>query len=244
MICTSSLYEACHDLSTSYPLAAKAVNRSGTVSSMVLMLEDGDGAGFFVLSSDCREAAPSYSVWPWPAGDIVDIDAEDSAVVPHAIVNAVTRGVPIPRDGSLFGWTCGEVVVALIVIYAEYTPAHPEPGWAVMPLVGTPEAQWPTFTGQRLFGHWSWEQYRRGSIISLDDLIAVTPATAYWVNTKAILGSDCCAVAHDISAPGGYVLRRGCYAYYESLQAGRLVPSLEALLAAPDKIDLAPRFQR
>src|SRR6266481_7605868 len=119
MIRTSSLYEACHNLFTSYPLAAKAVNQSGTVRSMVLMLEDGDNAGFFVLSNDCHLDKPSYSVWPWPDGSIVDVQAGDSAAVPYAVVNAVTRGVPVPRDGSLFGWAYGDIITALIVIYAD-----------------------------------------------------------------------------------------------------------------------------
>jgi hypothetical protein len=244
MICTNSLYEASHELFTGYPLATRTVNRSGTVRSMVLMLQDGEDRGFFVLSQDRGDAKPSYSLWPWPAGDIVDIEVESSIDVPDVAVNAVTRGVPIPRDGSLFGWTGGDAISALIVVYAEYTPAYPEPGWAVMPLAGTPEAQWPPFTGEPLFGHWSWEQFQAGSIISLEGLIAETPDTVCWVDTKAVLGSDCCAVARDISTRAGHVLRHGCYVYFQALRAGKPVPSLKALLADPGKIDLAPRFQR
>ena len=244
MIRANSMYETGHELFTDYPLAARTVNRSGTVRSLVLMVQDGADQGFFVLSQDCRDARPSYSLWPWPAGDIVDIEAETSVDVPDLAVNALTRGVPIPRDGSLFGWTDGDAITALIVIYAEYTPAYPEPGWAVMPLAGTPEAQWPPFTGEPLFGHWSWEHYQGGSIISLDGLIAETPDTVCWVDTKAILGSDCCAVARDISAPEGQVLQRGCYVYFEALRVGKIAPSLNALLADPGKIDLAPRFEQ
>lgn len=244
MIRTNSLYEASHELFTGYPLATRTVNRSGSVRSMVLMLQEGDVDGFFVLSQDYGDAKPTYSLWSWPAGDIVDIDAESSADVPHVAVAAVTCGVPIPRDGSLFGWTDGNAVNALVVVYAKYTAAYPEPGWAVMPFAGTPEAQWPPFTGEPLFGHWSWEQYRAGNIISLDALIAETPDTVCWVDTKAILGSDCCAVARDISTPEGHMLQRGCYVYFQALRAGKPVPSLKALLADPSKIDLAPRFQR
>lgn len=244
MICISSLHEACRNLFSSYPLAAKAVNRSGTVQSMVLMLEDGDNAGYFVLSSDSRRAEPSYSVWPWPDGDSAEIEGEGSAALPYAVVDAVTRGIPIPRDGSLFGWMHENVVAALVVVYAEYMPAYPEPGWAVMPLVGTPEAQWPKFTGRPLFGHWSWGQCRSGGLISLDDLITANPATVYWVDTKVSLGSDLCAVAHDISAPEGYTLRHGCYVYYEVLRLRKPEPSLDALLAEPGKTDLASRFHR
>lgn len=243
MLRTSSPYEACHTLFARYPQAVGAVDPSRTVYSMVLMLPDGHDAGFFVLSRQDGESGSSYSLWSWPAGDVVDIDAEGRAPVPGQAVNAVTRGVPIPRDGSLLGWTRSGEVTALIVIYASYTLAHPEPGWAVMPRAGTPEAMWPSFTGGTLFGHWSWEQYRAGCIVSLDRLIAAVPDTFCWVDTTAILGSNCCVVARDITGPSGYTLRRGRYVDYEVLRAGKAVPALEALLADPGKIDLAPRFR-
>lgn len=106
MIRTNSLYEASHELFTGYPLATRTVNRSGSVRSMVLMLQEGDVDGFFVLSQDYGDAKPTYSLWSWPAGDIVDIDAESSADVPHVAVAAVTCGVPIPgMDPCLGGQT-------------------------------------------------------------------------------------------------------------------------------------------
>lgn len=244
MICTRSLYEACQKLFTDYPLAVRTVNRSGTVRSMVLMIPTGDDEEFFVLSCDRGGGEQSYELWAWPAGEIVDITIESVPSVPPLAVTAVTCGVPIPQDGSLFGWVCDDSVSALIVIYSEYSVDCPEPGWAVMPLTSAPEESWPPFTGERLFGHWSWEEYRSGSIISLDRLIAETPETVYWVDTKKALGSDCCAVARDISPREGAVLQRGRYVYYHALRAGERVPPLTDLLASPDAIDLAPRFRR
>ena len=211
---------------------------------MVLMLQGEDNGGFYALSHVSDEDMSPYSLWSWPAGEIMNIEAGDSGALPSMAVKAVSQGVPIPRDGSLFGWVSGGVITSLIVIYAEYTPTYPEPGWAVMPLVGTSEAQWPPFTGQRLFGHWSWEQYQAGSIISLDDLIAETPDTVCWVDTEAVLGSDSCVVARDIRTPNGHVLRRGCYVYYQVLRTRTPVPPLEGMLADPSTIDLTPRFQR
>ena len=243
MLRTSSPYQACRALFDRYPLAARTVDRSGTVCSMTLMLPDGHDAGFFVLSHQLGESRSSYSLWSWPAGDVVDIDAEGGATLPDQAVNAVTRGVPIPRDGSLLGWTHDGDVTALIVIYATYTSAHPGPGWAVMPRAGTPEALWPPFTGEPLFGHWSWEQCEAGSIVFLDRLIGAVPNMVCWVDTTAIFGSNCCVVARDIIGPSGYTLRRGRYVDYEVLRADKAVPTLEALLDGPDKIDLAPRFQ-
>jgi hypothetical protein len=156
----------------------------------------------------------------------------------------VTCGVPIPQDGSLFGWASGDVISALIVIYAEYSDEYPEPGWAVMPLTSASEEHWPPFTGERLFGNWSWEEYKSGNTISLDRAIAETPEAVYWVDTKDMLGSDCCAVARDISPRKGVLLRRGRYVYYEALlQAGEHVPSLTELLTSPGALDLTPRFR-
>ena len=241
---TRSLYEACLGLFAAYPLASRSVNRSGTVCAMVLMLAGGDGAGFHVLSHRRGTGRSSFLIWPWPAGEIAEIEAGGDADVSDVAADAVTRGVPIPRDGSLLGWSIRGDITALVIVYAKYTPDSPEPAWSVMPLVGIPETQWPPFAGERLFGCWSWEDYRAGRIVSLDDLIARTPDTVFWVDTKAVLGSDCCAVARDATSPDGHTLRRGSYVYYEALRAGKPVPPLRALLADASKIDLASRFQR
>lgn len=244
MIRTTSRYEACQELFASYPIAARAVGHSGAIRSIVLMLRDGDDARFFVLSQNCDNGVPLYSLWPWPAGDIVDIEADGSALIPDAVVNVVTCGVPLPRHGSIFGWTERDAITALVVIYTEYEPARPLPRWTVMPHAGISEPQWPPFTGKPLFGQWFWEHYRAGRIVPLDGLIAETPNTVYWVNTQAILGSDCCAVARDVRSLERHTLRRGRYVYSEVLRAGAPIPSLTALLADTGKIDLAPRFRR
>jgi hypothetical protein len=209
---------------------------------MVLLFRDGDNAQFSLLSQESGEEGPSYSLHPWPVGDIVDIDTDGMTVVPDAAVNAVTHGVPIPRDGSVFGWTYGEAVSALVAVYAAYTPASPQPIWTVMPLAGVPAAQWPPFTDERFFGDWFWEHHRAGRLILLDDLIARTHNTVFWVDTRAILGSDSCAVARDIRSLKGCTLQRGRYVYYQALREGKPVPPLSALLADTTKIDLAPRF--
>ena len=242
MIRVSSLYETCHELFSDYPLVVRAEDPSETARSMVLSLQDGDHERFFILSSDRHEDRPCYSLRSWRAEGVVNIEA-DGSTISDAAVDAVTRGVPIPQDESLFGWRYGDDIVALVVFYTTYTPACPEPCWSVMPLADIPEAQWPPFTGERFFGHWFWEHYWAGNIVSVDGLVAGTPDTAFWVDTQAILGSDCCVVARDIKSSDGYRLRRGRYIYHKALREDRPVPSLEALLADPGKTDLAPRFR-
>jgi hypothetical protein len=238
MIPTSHVYAACRDLFDAYPLAVSAVNHFSTMHSMVLMLPDGDDVRFFVLLRIRGEGRPVYTLSPWRADGAVEIAADGE--VPDQAADAVTRGVPIPRDGSMFGWTCQEIVSALIVVFARYTPDSPTPAWSVMPLVGIPEAQWPPFTGERFFGPWFWEHHRAGNIIGLGGLIAANPGTVFWVDTFEALGSDCYVVACDIKTPEGHILRRGKYVDAAALQAGAVAPSRTDPLADASKTDLSP----
>ena len=242
MAVTTALDEACHELFSGHPLAARDVNLAGTIRSMVLMVCDGGQAWFFVLSQGCGYDMPVYSLCPWPCGDVVDVDADGS--VPGYVVNAVRRGVPLPRHGSMFGWTTDDAVDALVVVYSEHVPGRPVPCWTVMPLAGLPAARWPPVTGQRFFGPWFWEEYRAGRIVLLDDVIAQAPGAVFWVNTRQALGSASCAVARDVVGAAGHTVRRGRYVNSEALRAGRPVPSLTALLAEASKIDIAGRFRR
>lgn len=237
------LYEACDRLFKSYRLAVTSVNRLGSVRSMVLMDQD-EGAGkFFILSRDASGYRPFYSVCSWQGGEVVDIDADTIGAVSSVIVSALTHGVPIPQHGSLWGSADSNFISALIAVYADHTPARLEPSWALMPFTDIPEVEWPSFAQERTLGHWFWEDYRSGKIIWLASLIAKVPHAVFWIDTNAILGSECCAVAREIRSPRGPILRRGRYVHYGALKAGKPVPSLSDLLTDKSKIDLAPRFQ-
>lgn len=240
----SSLYEACGDLFVGYPLAVGAVSPGGSARSMVLLHQEGGDVNFFVLTRDHHDDQVSYTLRRWHEPGGVDIGPGAPPAVSHRFAAAITHGVPIPRHGSLCGWQQDGVISALIVVYAEYTPKSPVPSWTTMPLVGIPEAEWPPFADEPLFGQWFWEHYRAGRIISLGGLLARTSGLVFWADTVPILGSGCCAVAHDIRSPEGWTLQRGRYVYYQALRAGKPVPSLKALLADSGKIDLASRFQR
>jgi hypothetical protein len=242
MSCTSRLYQACRDLFDAYPLAVVAVDEDPTMQSMVLMLAGDDDVNFFVLLRDYGDGRAAYTVIPWHADGPVIIEP-DGGDVPDLAANVVLRGVPIPRDGSLFGWIHGRPVTALIVVYSRYTPDRRAPTWSVLPLVGIEKADWPPFTDERLFGHWFWDHYRAGSIVDLGEVIAATTDTVFWVDTYATLGSDCCVVTTDVETPEGHVLRRGRYVGAATLRAGMAVPTPAVLLADAGKTDLAPRFR-
>jgi hypothetical protein len=240
MAWTDFLDRLCYELFSNYPLAVSAVNRGGTVRSMVLMLRYACDTEFFVLSHNRAEGRSSYSLRLWPSEEGADVNAE----MPDIAVQVLTCGVPIPRHGSLFGWLAGDRVTALVAFYAKSTPASLEPYWKVLPFAGIPEAQWPPFTDELDLGQWFWKHHRAGKVSSLGSLIAVNPETVFWADTKAVLGSDCCAVARDVRSPEGYVLQRGRYVHYEALRAGKPVPSLRSLLTGAGPIDLASRFQQ
>jgi hypothetical protein len=242
MVPASRAYLACRYLFHEYPLAVSGVDHIPAMHTMVLMLCDGEHVRFFVLMRIRSRSRTDYTLSPWRATGAVEI-AADGGEVPELVANVVEQGIPVPRDGSLFGWAYQEIVTALIVIYASYRPDSPVPVWSVMPLVGTPESQWPPFSIERFFGRWFWKDYQAGNIVLLDGLIAANPGIVFWLDTYQALGSDCCAVASDIKTSERRVLRRGKYVGAAALRAGVAVPSLTNLLAEARKTDLAPRFQ-
>lgn len=238
-----SAYDRCAELFAAYPLAVQCADWAGALHSIVLVVRDGDDADFFTLARDASEGKPFYSLVPWrPDGPRVYIEA-DGSVVSGTAATALSQGIPLPRHGSLFGWLAGNRVTALVAVYTKYSPGYPEPSWAVMPRADIPARAWPPFTDEQLFGSWFWEHYRKGTLVSLAALIAVNPGTAFWVDSKAALGWDCCVVSSDIPSDGEYVLPRGCYLYSEALRQGVDVPPPDTLLAGTGKTDLAPRLR-
>ena len=232
MICDGDLSQACDDLFTRYPLAAEAGSEGAAVRSMVLMLTVDGEEKFCILTREADEGGTVYHLQPWRDGRGGILAAEAR--------QAVTRGVPLPADGSLFGWKDGGTVTALIAFYAEH--GTPNPSWSVMPHAGIPAGRWPPFTSRVLLGGWFWEHHRAGRAVPLARLIAAAPGTVFWVTGPEPPGWGCCVVARDVSAPGGFTLPRGRYAYYRALQA-ETVPAIGALLSDPGKADLAPRFE-
>jgi hypothetical protein len=238
----NSLYNRCQDTFADYPAAVSSVDDTCTASSIILMLRVGGDDRFFMLTCDRSESRPVFYIRPWHGRGTVGIKADGKGIIPDILAEALISGIPIPRDGSMFAWRHGTEVTALIAIYAKYTPSHPQPSWAVMPRADISRALWPPFTGERIFGNWFWEHLRDERIFSLEELITDNPGTVFWVDIEFALSHGCCAVAQSIVAENGYILRSGCYAYYEELKVGSHLPTLDALMADSGRIDLAPRF--
>lgn len=237
----SLLYWACSEIFADYPLAVDDCDED--FRSVVLLLRDDDDADFYILSRDSNEDSPCFLLRPWRAEGTVRISVDSDTYFPDTVERVVKCGVPIPRNGSLFGWKAEDTVTAIIAVYADDSVGFPQPSWAVMPLADVPEAHWPRFIGERFLGQWFWEQYRSRNIISLDALVAAVADTVFWVDTEEILGWDTCAVTRDVKSRTGYVLPQGRYVYHQALRMNKSVPSLRELLAGGGKIDLASRFQ-
>jgi hypothetical protein len=236
---SATLRTTCSELFARYPQAVNVLNDSGTVRSMVLLLADGGDARFFILNSEGDSEASSFIVRRWRAGDAVDL-GDETALIPGWAVDAVTHGMPLPRDGSLYGWVNRGRVTTVIAFYAHYTPEIPEPSWSAMPDADLGTEDWPSFTGEHLVGTWLWEYFRAGRIVDLGPLIARTEGAAFWVDTAEVIGSGCIAIARALSSPDGWTLRPGRYVYH---QHHDVAPSLDDLLADSSKTDLAPRFR-
>ena len=120
-----------------------------------------------------------------------------------------------------------------------------------MPLVGTPELQWPPFSGAGSFGRWFWKDYQAGNIVQLDGLIAANPGIVFWLDTYQALGSDCCVVASDIKSPEGRILRRGediaalVAVVLVQRRKHRFAVHVDRVVQAhPDRVDLRERDAR
>lgn len=244
-----NLYKKAGELFGRYPQAVRPVTRDGSVRSMTLMCAGHGGEQFFTLTLQGDRHDPSCSLFRWREDGIVTVTPDgavteqDGALSMAEAESAVTTAVPLPRDGSLWGWAPQRTVTALIAIYGEDGDDHPTPTWTPMLLAGTSPADWPGFTGERLLGTWFWDACRAGRLVEIGPHVANSRQAVWWADTKASLGDDCCAVARPLSLPGGITLPRGLFVYDGTLRAGTTLPSLDGVLAMHGKTDLGPRFR-
>jgi hypothetical protein len=228
---TTSLYETCENLFGQYPLAVND-------QAIILMLEDNGEPAFYALDG---YGGPGYVLRAWHGPAIADIGADDEPPATGEVAEIVTQGVPLPRNGSFFGWKRGRMITAAMTIYAQYSPETPVPGWAVSLLEGAPDSQ-PPFTALTLADSSFWDHYRDGNIVDLGPLVAASPGAVFWAH-PATLTYPCCAVARDITSPDGWVLPQGCYVWWQSLRDGETAGPLDAVLAG-DVTDVSPRFRQ
>lgn len=234
-------YQVCRQKFADHPLAVRPLRLDGQlIREMILIQRREDEVDFSVLQQHGDGPAAIYSLSPWPDGDAVTISHDES--ISSGVAEVVADGVPLPRHGSLFGWSNGEAFTTLIPAYTDPTVTSSLPSWSVMPLAGSRETEWPPFVNEPYLGGWFWDYLRAGRLVSLATFVAETPDTIFWADTKSILGSDTCVVARDVVKTEGPALRRGAYVYARALRARLSVPPLADLLAAPATVDIAEFF--
>lgn len=233
---TASPYEACTALFNDYPQAVR--------DDALALFVPGDQP-YACLVEDCRDAG-YFSIYPW-AGSIPVVIEPGAAGIPAEFSRALTSGVPVPRDGSVYGWADKREITTLVVFYIR---GDMLPSFCVMPLAGLPRgrrarfAAW--FGAEPQFGYSFWTDLAAGRVIRMGPVIAATRDTVFW-SARDVPGGDgagIIAVRDPVPAGGRLVLPPGVYADVDALDAGVPLPSLEEALADPDKVDLWPRFPR
>ena len=231
---SGSVYETCINLFDAYP---DAIERTGSkIRAMTLILNTRGEARVYILTHVSGEQ-PLCSLQMWPGSTRTKIEPGTAAIQPEDN-RVLSEGVPLPRDGRLYGYVVDKEVTTLIAFYTNDDP----PGVSTIPRLGIDNTRWAPFTRDRVAGHSFWDLYHAGRIIDLGPLISAHPRTVFWVDTIKMLGCGVTAVARDIAGRDGIVLPAGVYVYYKVQQDGIAVPSLETLLADPGRTDLAPRF--
>lgn len=240
-------YQACEQLFRRHPTAAEPPG--GAQPTMTIMTGPTTDPQFYFLRHVIDgNPQPFYSLRPWrnptgisvQPGDVIKRQGSLTLAEARAIAS---NAVPLPRDGSVYGWTGGGNTITSLVLF--FTTGHsdpllPHPIFTVMPHTETPRRQWPPFTTTPYFGPWWWDHHTAGHLIDAGSHIAKTRRTVYWASTPE-LGSGSCAVAADI-AIGGALLPRGLYIFHGTLTAQTPIPPPADILRRPGTHDLGPAF--
>jgi hypothetical protein len=229
----AAAFAAAMRLFRSYPLAVSPWSDDGWRRSIVLH----HGSGFFVLSQDPAE---HFVLRAWGDGDYQEIRPVD--LVPVAVHEVLTEGMPIPRDGALLGWVSDRQASVLLSVY------HGHPGGPqirVLPMVGSEPLQWPPFTADPLDDGRLWEYLDRGELVDLAPVVTSEPGCAFWVPSqnrdRAGQSHGCVVIGHSLPSEE-FWLPAGIYMDHWMLREGVPVPPAGHLLALPGTVDLSRRL--
>jgi hypothetical protein len=226
-------FAAALKLFRTYPLAVSPWSDDGWQRSLVLHY----GGGFFVLSQD---PAQHFVLRPWGAGEYREIRPVE--LVPAAVHEVLTEGMPIPRDGALLGWVSDRQACALLSVYHGYPDG---PQIRVMPKVGSEPLQWPPFTAQPLDDGRLWQYLDRGELVDLAPVVTREPGCAFWVpsqNKERARQSHGCVVIGQPLPDDEFWLPAGVYMDHWMLREGVPAPPASHLLALPGTVDLSDRL--
>lgn len=192
----------------------------------------------------------SYVLSDW-SGERVVVVEEGGARVQQGIdperlgefLGWALNGVPIPRNGTIFGEIRGVSVkraASLLVFHSERPPHEPEMEVLIdadLPPDSRPASyRWlrlpPTF----------WEAWRRGTIVDLAEHFKQRPETVFRMTIRRH-NVRVFAVAHDITV-GSVTLPKGRFVAAAALWAGRPISPLPALLDYERKDDQFNAYAR
>lgn len=231
----------CKQLFGAYPLAVTRDPADGS-RSMVLMDWTAAGGCFFTLTQ-AREGL--FAIRPW-SGQDAGGEIGPREAVEDAIVRVIANGMPVPRDGALFGWVPDRQVTAMLSVHSGHPPgsgaAVPVPEIQVMPMAGTGGLDWPPFTASPFVDGRLWDYLDRGQIVDVVPLLTGSAGQAFLVPSPNALsrrrGARCIVVAGNLTAEE-YWLPAGVYMDQLLLCEGVPAPPARHLLALPGTVPFA-----
>jgi hypothetical protein len=259
-------FAACLRLFRSFPLAVTTARpedislaagqrhpgdprRPGAAYRSIVLRHCGfDGSGYYVLTQDPAE---QFTLRPWHPDEGERHEILPGLPVPVTCHRVITEGMPVPRDGALFGWVSDRQVTVLMSVYHgspnHWSPNHGQPSGRygvpqvrVLAAVGSEPMRWPPFTASPLDDGRLWEYVERGEIVDLAPV--VSRGEASWVpsqnSSRAIQGHGCVVVAHSLVAED-YWVPSGIYMDHWMLREGVPTPPASHLLTLPGATDLA-----
>jgi hypothetical protein len=154
--------------------------------------------------------------------------------------DVINAGVPFPRHGSVYGWLDDREVTALIL-----PDAQPGQTPCFVITVRTDVEWWPEAGDMCAFGWWFWDNYRVGKIVNLAHVIHAAPDTVYWAGMPDAAGfwrrsSHAIGVRTSLAVSDDGVFPAGVYVLNLDMADGMPMPTLDRLLAAAHRVDLAP----
>lgn len=236
-------FAACLRLFRQYPLAVRRHYAEHRFGSMVLMTRDAGVSRFFVLIMEWDDL---FVLRHWDRRDGARVEIGRDEPIPAEIRRVIETGVPVPRDGALFGWVTGYQVRAVLAAYGRlpepWDDASAVPGVLVMPHTGSQPAEWPPPAASALGDGKLWEYVARGQLADLAPLISRQAGRVFLVpggDGRDVRGVGARVVVTERLRDDSFWLPAGVYADHRTLREGAQVLTVRQLLAQPGVVDLA-----
>jgi len=236
-------FSSCLRLFRSYPLAVRRHYAEHRYGSMVLLDQAAAAPRFFVLIMEWDDL---FVLRHWDRRDGTRMEIRPREPVPGEVQRLIENSVPVPRDGALLGWVSGQQVLAVLAAHGRlpepWDDASAVPGVLVLPLVGSPSAEWPPLATSPLDDGALWEYVARGQLTDLGPLVTQQAGRAFWVpgvNKPAGRPTGARIVVPERLSADDFWLPAGVYADHWALREGTPVLTARQLLALPGVVDLA-----